>query len=88
MTKDNITDILKEQYQWLRFEGGADNKGFGVDGLLHSMRPNDDTSTFAHRWYEAGVEAAYRAVKNRPDVPEDIKHGLASYTGLVHGSQR
>lgn len=89
MTKDDITDILNKQHQWLRYEGMADYRGFGVDRLLHRKNlNNDDVSIFAHRWYSAGVEAAYLAVKDRSDVPEDIKHGLASYAGLVHGSQR
>lgn len=88
MTKDDITEKLNDHYQGLRFEGIADSRGFGVDKLLHSTRPNDDATIFAHRWYSAGVEAAYLAVKDRSDVPDDVKHGLASYAGLVHGSQR
>ncbi len=88
MTKDDITGILNGHYQELRYEGVADSRGFGVDGLLHSLRLNDDTSTFAHRWYSAGVEAAYLAVKDRPDVPQDVKQGLASYAGLVHSIEK
>ncbi len=82
MTRNDITEKLNERYQELRYLGGADIKGFGVDKLLHSTRLNDDASTFAHRWYSAGVEAAYLAVKNRPDVPEDVKQGLAAGAGL------
>ena len=74
-----VSKELNNFYQRLMYNGGAQQRGFAVDIHDRSAIPK------AHRWYSAGVEAAYLAVKDRPDVPEDVKTGLASYAGRVHG---
>ncbi|MDO8656175.1 MAG: hypothetical protein Q7K45_02975 [Nanoarchaeota archaeon] len=74
-----VSKELNDHYRGLMYDGGAQQRGFAVDIHDRSAVPK------AHKWYAAGVEAAYLALKDSPDVPEYVKAGLASYAGLIHG---
>ncbi len=75
-----VSAVINDHYQSLMYQGGAVQRGLG----LQEGKSGEDIR-LVHGWFSAGVEAAYKAIQDRSDVPEDVKWGLASYAGLVHG---